>query len=126
MSVGRHGQGDGGIVFYALVVTITRVTAVSRERFASLDEEIACAILACHRYSAYKDLAKEMSALLLAFCWAHVRRDFIEAARRYRPVLLETFVDTERFAGTCYKAIPLPTSQWDRNRPGLDTVSRIC
>ena len=64
-------------------VATSRATAVPREHFAALEEEIACAILVCDRYSAYKCLAKEMPALLLAFCWAHVRRDFIEAARRF-------------------------------------------
>jgi transposase len=66
-------------------VATSRATAVARAHFATLSEEIECAILVCDRYSAYKCLAKEMPALLLAFCWAHVRRDFIEAARRYPP-----------------------------------------
>jgi len=64
-------------------VASSRATAVPREHFATLDEDIECAILVCDRYSAYKCLAKEMPALLLAFCWAHVRRDFIDAARRF-------------------------------------------
>ena len=66
-------------------VATSRATAVPREHFATLSEAIECAILVCDRYSAYKCLAKEMPALLLAFCWSHVRRDFIEAARRYPP-----------------------------------------
>lgn len=37
----------------------------------------------CDRYSAYKKLAKEVLGLILAFCWAHVRRDFLEAGRNY-------------------------------------------
>ena len=35
----------------------------------------------CDRYSAYKKLAKDSAGLVtLAFCWAHVRRDFIKCA----------------------------------------------
>ena len=38
-------------------------------------------ILVCDRYSAYKKLARLAAGqLVLAFCWAHVRRDFIKAA----------------------------------------------
>ncbi|MBO9482685.1 transposase [Salinisphaera sp. G21_0] len=37
--------------------------------------------LVCDRYSAYKKLAKDHPLIFLAFCWAHVRRDFIDACR---------------------------------------------
>ena len=37
--------------------------------------------LICDRYSAYKKLANDTSTIVLAFCWAHIRRDFIDAQR---------------------------------------------
>jgi len=40
-------------------------------------------IVICDRYSAYKSLAKQLTFIILAFCWAHVRRDFLDAARKY-------------------------------------------
>lgn len=40
-------------------------------------------IVICDRYSAYKSLARQLSFITLAFCWAHVRRDFLDAARKY-------------------------------------------
>ena len=40
-------------------------------------------IVICDRYSAYKSLARQLSFIILAFCWAHVRRDFLDAARKY-------------------------------------------
>ena len=40
-------------------------------------------ILVCDRYTAYKSLAKQLLFIILAFCWAHVRRDFLDAARKY-------------------------------------------
>jgi len=40
-------------------------------------------VLVCDRYSAYKCLAKDRDDLLLAFCWAHVRRDFLKASRSW-------------------------------------------
>jgi len=39
--------------------------------------------IVCDRYSAYKKLAKELTKLVLAFCWAHVRRDFLDLSRSY-------------------------------------------
>lgn len=39
-------------------------------------------VISCDRYSAYKAFAKEAS-IILAFCWAHVRRDFIEHAKSW-------------------------------------------
>lgn len=39
--------------------------------------------LVCDRYSAYKKLSKDVVTIVLAFCWAHVRRDFIDAQRGY-------------------------------------------
>jgi transposase len=41
-------------------------------------------ILSVDRYSAYKAMKQVKEGLiLLAFCWAHVRRDFLEAARSW-------------------------------------------
>jgi len=40
-------------------------------------------IIICDRYSVYKSLAKQLPFIILAFCWAHVRRDFLDAARKY-------------------------------------------
>lgn len=40
-------------------------------------------IVVCDRYSAYKRLARENQQIILAFCWAHVRRDFLDYALGY-------------------------------------------
>jgi transposase len=40
-------------------------------------------IVICDRFSAYKALAKQLPYIILAFCWAHVRRDYLDAARKY-------------------------------------------
>ncbi len=49
-------------------------------------------IVVCDRYSAYKSLARQLSFIILAFCWAHVRRDFLDAAKKY-PELEEWALD---------------------------------
>ena len=45
------------------------------ERFGQCDSP---PVLVCDRYSAYLKLSKDLG-VTLAFCWAHVRRDFIHA-----------------------------------------------
>ena len=40
-------------------------------------------IIVCDRYTAYKKMARELDGqFLLAYCWAHVRRDFLRLADR--------------------------------------------
>jgi transposase len=67
----------------------------------------------CDRYSSYKRLAKDIPALMLAFCWAHVRRDFIDAARRYpeEKVWMFEWVDTIR---GLYRINRQRIAQWDK------------
>ena len=40
-------------------------------------------ILVVDRYSAYKKLARLYPGLTLAFCWAHLRRDFLDCATKW-------------------------------------------
>lgn len=40
-------------------------------------------IVVCDRYSAYKSLSRQLDFIILAFCWAHVRRDFLDAGKKY-------------------------------------------
>ena len=44
-------------------------------------------IISCDRYSAYKRFARLNPGVLLAFCWAHQRRDCLELANSYPPLL---------------------------------------
>ena len=43
-------------------------------------------VISCDRYSAYKKFARLHPAVVLAFCWAHQRRDFLELANSYPDV----------------------------------------
>src|SRR2546427_4705326 len=56
---------------------------VPTAHFAKLHKDLVDVVLVCDRYSAYKCLAKACDDLILAFCWAHVRRDFLKAARSW-------------------------------------------
>jgi len=40
-------------------------------------------IISCDRYSAYKKFARLHPGVVLAFCWAHQRRDFLELANAH-------------------------------------------
>lgn len=58
----------------------TRSAQVLREHFG---EEHPGGILNVDRYSAYKAIARA-GLFILAFCWAHVRRDFLAHAKAYK------------------------------------------
>lgn len=49
---------------------------------SGLNREVTI-IFVCDRYKAYQCWAKDFPLLLLAYCWAHVRRDFLEGAKAW-------------------------------------------
>jgi len=55
---------------------------VLKRHMAGLDKG-AFVIFVCDRYSAYPCWAKDYPMVLLAFCWAHVRRDFLDGAKAW-------------------------------------------
>jgi transposase len=69
------------------------------EHFSGLKEEKI--IVVCDRYSAYKKLARLNTKIILAFCWAHIRRDFLDAARAW-PALESWMLDWVEAIGTTY------------------------
>lgn len=64
------------------VVFKIRPSRSSRVLIEYFGEDHAGGILNVDRYGAYKVIAKS-GLFLLAFCWAHVRRDFIEHSKSY-------------------------------------------
>jgi transposase len=69
------------VVFFHIAPS--RGAAVPKAHFAKLHRDLVQVVLVCDRYSAYKSLAKEHDEIVLAYCWAHVRRDFLNAARSW-------------------------------------------
>ena len=69
------------VVFFHIAPS--RGAAVPKAHFAKLHTDLVQVVLVCDRYSAYKSLAKEHDELVLAYCWAHVRRDFLNAVRSW-------------------------------------------
>ena len=82
--------------------------------FAGLREDQV--IIVCDRYSAYKKLARLVGTILLAFCWAHVRRDFLDAGRAL--VKLEAWaLDWKARIGELYHLNQQRLAQWQPERP---------
>lgn len=96
------------VVFF--VLDPSRSTAVPGAHFAGLQQE--CVIIVCDRYSAYKKLARLSDTILLAFCWAHVRRDYLDAGRSYKA--LETWaLAWKARIGKLYHHNQLRLEHWD-------------
>ena len=74
----------------------SRAATVPEAHFKGLSE----GIVICDRYSAYKKMARTLG-FLLAFCWAHVRRDFLTLAQGYPQLEAWALVWVERI-GTLY------------------------
>jgi len=72
---------SASVVFYRMAPG--RGADVPKAHFAKLHHDLVDVVLVCDRYSAYKCLAKDCDDLILAFCWAHVRRDFLKASRSW-------------------------------------------
>ena len=100
------------VIFYC--IDPSRGTAVPGAHFAGLQNERV--ILVCDRYSAYKKLARLSTAILLAYCWAHVRRDFLNAATSFK-VLEHWALQWKESIGTLYHLNQLRLAQWAPNIP---------
>jgi len=99
------------VVFF--VLDPSRSADVPGAHFAGLQQEQV--IIVCDRYSAYKKLARLSDAILLAFCWAHVRRDFLDAGRGYKELELWALTWKERI-GELYHRNRLRLEHWDPER----------
>jgi transposase len=107
------------VVYYRMAPG--RGADVPKSHFAKLRKDLLKVVLVCDRYSAYKSLALECEELSLAFCWAHVRRDFLKAARSW-PELerwMLTWVDDIR---ELYRLNAARLKEWDERLP-LDQQS---
>ncbi len=99
------------VIFYC--IDPSRSAAVPGAHFAGLQHEQV--IIVCDRYSAYKKLARLAANILLAFCWAHVRRDFLDAGRAFAELELWALQWKERI-GTLYHLNKLRLEHWDAER----------
>ncbi len=100
------------VVFYT--IDPSRSAAVPGAHFAGLRN--GRAIIVCDRYSAYKKLARLAKNIILAFCWAHVRRDYLDAGRSFCE--LEPWaMQWKAHIGTLYHLNRLRLEHWKPEYP---------
>jgi len=99
-----------------------RNAEVPIEHFEGLCEGEFQVFLVCDRYSAYKKLAKYREMIVLAFCWAHVRRDFLDAARSW-PELEEWMFQWVTVIGELYSINKRRLKHWNPDLPISDQSS---
>jgi transposase len=92
-----------------------RGTKVLQEHFAQLSKEVLI-ILVCDRYQAYQCWAKDSPNVLLAFCWAHVRRDFLDGAKA-QPDLAQWMRGWVEAIGELYHLNEQRLAVWDQTLP---------
>jgi transposase len=100
------------VVFYC--IDPSRSAAVPGAHFAGLQHDQV--IIVCDRYSAYKKLARLADNILLAFCWAHVRRDFLDAGRGFAELEGWALQWKERI-GALYQLNGRRLEHWEPERP---------
>jgi transposase len=105
---------SASVVFYRMAPG--RGADVPKAHCAKLHKDLVDVVLVCDRYSAYKCLAKDCDALLLAFCWAHVRRDFLKAARSWLELESWMFAWVDDI-GTLYRLNQARLEVWDETVP---------
>lgn len=98
------------VVYYTLAPS--RGGDIPIEYFSGLDKRLEQVIVVCDRYSGYKRLARENTVILLAFCWAHVRRDFLDAAKSWPDLEAWMFSWVEAI-GELYTRNARRLEQWD-------------
>ena len=102
------------VVYYLMAPG--RDAGVPLDHFSGLEEGQFPVFVVCDRYVAYKKLAKELPIIALAFCWAHVRRDFLDAARRW-PDLNAWMFEWVEVIGELYHLNNLRGPHWEEGIP---------
>jgi transposase len=95
-------------------IASTRSAAVPLAHFSGLEQEKV--IVVCDRFSSYKKLARLNAAIILAFCWAHVRRDFLDLALKYPASEKWALAWVEKI-GALYHLNHQRLAHWDENLP---------
>ena len=100
----------------SFIAATGRSTSVIEDCFE--DHQKDQIILVCDRYAAYKKFARENEEMIviLAFCWAHVRRDFLDAARS-NPDNEDWMFRWVTDIGELYHLNQQRLEHWDKGKP---------
>ena len=102
------------VVYYQMAPG--RDAGVPLEHFSALAAGQFPVFVVCDRYVAYKKLAKKLPIIVLAFCWAHVRRDYLDAARSWPDLNAWMFGWVEAI-GELYHLNKLRLPHWAEEKP---------
>lgn len=80
------------------VLDQSRSTQVLQDELTGVEH----GIISCDRFSAYKKFARLNPGVVLAYCWAHQRRDFLELANAY-PVCQDWAFEWVHAIGELYR-----------------------
>ncbi len=105
---------SASVIYY--ILDSSRGLSVPEKHFSGLAKENLEVVVVCDRYIVYKCLAGNVMAILLAFCWAHVRRDFLDAARSW-PELEQWMFDWVDDIGELYHINNTRRDLWDEKKP---------
>ena len=108
---------SSSVVYYTLAPS--RSGDIPIDYFSRLDKRLEQVIVVCDRYSGYKRLARENAVILLAFCWAHLRRDFLDAAKSW-PDLEAWMLSWVEMIGELYTLNAERLEHWDETRALTD------
>lgn len=103
---------SASVVFFQIAPG--RGADVPVEHFKNIERQKI--IVICDRYSAYKSLARQLDFIILAFCWAHVRRDFLDAEKKY-PALEKWVTFWVEKIGELYHINNLRRKEFDQKLP---------
>lgn len=133
-------EGKTGHRWYLWVFASRTVVyyVLDPSRSAAVIEEILgvveSGVIICDRYSAYKKFARLHPGIVLAFCWSHQRRDFLNLANSY-PQLESWALDWVDRIGELFRLYDLrceaaPDSEQylalqGQLRSGLRTMARV-
>jgi transposase len=92
-----------------------RGAQVIKEHMAGVNPEVLI-VFVCDRYKAYQCWAKDSPHVVLAFCWAHVRRDFLDGAKAW-PELENWMLGWVEAIGELYHLNAQRLEVWDQTLP---------
>jgi transposase len=95
-------------------IASTRSAAVPLAHYSRLAQDKV--IVVCDRFSSYKKLARLNAAITLAYCWAHVRRDFLDLALKF-PALEKWALAWVDEIATSYHLNHQRLAHWNGNLP---------
>ena len=102
----------------------TRSRQVPIDHFQDVCSPSEEVFVICDRFGAHRRLSKKIESITLSYCWAHVRRDFWDAATKYRQ-LASWSQDWLQRIGSLYHLNQTRLAHWQAERSMADQSERF-